>query len=87
MSRSPAKRSVSAASKSPRRRDKASASPGISPKLAAFVRKHWPARGRAERIARAATAWEEAMKIASTFKKVDAETLKWIAEDPDLEYL
>ncbi len=87
MSRSPAKRSVSPASKIPRHREKASASPGISPKFAAFVRKHWPAQGRAERIARAEKAWEEAMKIASTFKKVDAETLKWIAEDPDLEYL
>ncbi len=59
----------------------------MSPKLAAFVRKRWPARGRAHRIARAERAWEEAMNIASTFKKVDAETLKWIAEDPDLEYL
>jgi hypothetical protein len=86
MSRAPAKRSVSAATKSPRRRNKACASPRSS-KLAAFVRKNWPARGRAERIARAAKAWEEAIKIASTFKKVDAETLKWIAEDRDLEYL
>jgi hypothetical protein len=59
----------------------------MSPKLAALVRKQWPARGRAERIARAKKAWDEAMEIASTFKKVDAETLKWIAEDVDLEYL
>ena len=87
MSRSPVKRFVSPASKSPSRREKASATPRISPKLAAFVRKHWPAQGRAQRIARARKAWEEAMKIASTFKKIDAETLKWIAEDPDLEYL
>jgi ribonuclease HI len=49
------------------------------------VRKHW--QGRADRIARAKKAWEEAMKIASTFKKIDAEILKRIAEDPDLEYL
>jgi len=27
------------------------------------------------------------MEIASTFKKLDPETVKWIAEDPDLEYL
>jgi hypothetical protein len=87
MSRSPVKRSVSPPRKSPRRREKASPTPRISPKLAAFVRQHWPARGRAERIVRARKAWEEAMKIASTFKKVDAETIKWIAEDPDLEYL
>jgi len=87
MSRSPAKRSVSPASKNLRRRQKPSTPPGLSPKLAAFVRKHWPARGRAERVACARKAWEEAMKVASTFKKVDAETLKWIAEDPDIEYL
>jgi hypothetical protein len=85
MSRSPVEDSASGASKSPRRRQNASAAPGNSPKLAAFVRRHWPARGRSERIARANESWEEAMKIASTFKKVDAETLKWIAEDPDLE--
>jgi len=57
-----------------------------SPKVAAFIRKHWPAKGRAERIARAEQAWKEATEIASTFKKLDAETIKWIAEDPDLEY-
>ncbi|GEM_PF-5794567 len=48
----------------------------MSPKAAAFVRKHWPAKGRAERIARAEQAWKEAMEIASTFKKLDRETLK-----------
>ena len=58
-----------------------------SPKVTAFIRKHWPAKGRAERIARAEQAWKEAMEIASSFKKLDAGTVKWIAEDPDLEYL
>jgi hypothetical protein len=58
-----------------------------SPKAAAFIRKHWPAKGRARRIARAEQAWNEAMEIASTFKKLDAETVKWIAEYPDLEHL
>ena len=53
----------------------------------AFIRKHWPAEGRAERIARAEHAWKEAMEIASTFKRLDPETVKWIAEDPNLEYL
>ena len=53
----------------------------------AFIRKHWPAEGRAERIARAEHAWKEAMEIASTFKKLDPGTVKWIAEDPNLEYL
>jgi hypothetical protein len=60
---------------------------GISPKQAAFIRKHWPAKGRAERIARAEQAWKEIQEIASTFKKLDPETLRWIAEDPDLEYM
>jgi len=57
----------------------------MSPKAAAFIRKHWPAKGRAERIARAEQAWNEAIAIASTFKKLDPATAKWIAEDPDLE--
>jgi hypothetical protein len=56
----------------------------MEPKLVAFVRKHWPEKGRADRIARAEKAWAEAMRIASTFKKLDSGTLKWIAEDPDL---
>jgi len=60
---------------------------GADPKLAAFIRKHWPAKGRAERIARAEQAWKEALEIASTFNKLDPQTVKWIAEDPDLEYL
>jgi hypothetical protein len=58
----------------------------MSPKAAAFIRKHWPAKGRTGRIARAEQAWKEAVEIASTFKKLDSETVKWIAEDPDLEY-
>ena len=90
MSRPPAKRSVSPARKSRRAKALAlpvSSSARTSPKLAAFVRKHWPAQGRAERIERAEKAWSEAMEIASTFKKSDLKTVKWIAEDPDLEYL
>ncbi|HVN28813.1 MAG TPA: hypothetical protein VMT64_10025 [Candidatus Binataceae bacterium] len=59
----------------------------MSPKLAAFVRKHWPEKGREERIAHAEAAWQKAMKIAATFKKMDSEELRWIAEDPDLEYM
>jgi hypothetical protein len=59
----------------------------MSPKEAAFIREHWPPQGRAERIARAEQAWKEIREIASTFKKLDAEMLKWIAEDPDLKYL
>jgi hypothetical protein len=57
----------------------------MSPKLAAFVRKHWPEKGREERIRRAEEAWQKAMKIAATFKKMDREELIRIAEDPDLE--
>ena len=58
-----------------------------NPKVTAFIRKHWPTKGRAERMARAEQAWKEAVEIASTFKKLDSETVKWIAEDPDVEYL
>ena len=56
-----------------------------SPKVAAFIRKHWPEEGRAERIARAEKAWKEAVEIASTFKKIDDETWKWIAQSKELE--
>ena len=59
----------------------------MSSKEAAFIREHWPVEGRAEQIARAEQAWKEIREIASTFKRLDPETLKWIAEDPDLEYL
>ena len=59
----------------------------MSSKEAAFIREHWPVEGRAERIARAEQAWKEIREIASTFKRLNPETLKWIAEDPDLEYL
>jgi len=89
MSEARAKRSSSPAAKSANRVAKVSDSSmkDTSPKVAAFIRKHWPAKGRAQRIARAEQAWKEAMEIASTFKKLDPETIKWIAEDPDLEYL
>ena len=46
------------------------------PKTEAFIRKHWPAKGRAQRIARAERAWKEAMEIASTFKKLDPEIIE-----------
>jgi hypothetical protein len=60
------------------------ADPKTNPKLKALIRKQLPAKGRAERIARAEKAWQEVMKIASTFKRLDLETIKRIAEDPDL---
>ena len=78
------KKASTPATPSPRKRDRFA---GTNPKLAALIRKHWPAKGRAERIARAEKAWKEAMEIASTFKNIDDETWKRIAEDPDLEYL
>ena len=56
-----------------------------SPKVAAFIRKHWPEDGRAQRIARAEKAWREAVEIASTFKRIDDETWKWIAQSKELE--
>jgi hypothetical protein len=59
---------------------------GENPKLAALLRKHFAKKGRAARIARAHEALRVIDEVASTFK-LDEETLKWIAEDPDLEHL
>jgi hypothetical protein len=89
MSGSRTKRSASPTRKASNRATKAldSSVKEASPKVAAFIRKHWPAEGRADRIARAEQAWKEAMEIASTFKRLDPETVKRIAEDPNLEYL
>lgn len=58
----------------------------VSPQEAAFIRKHWPVKGRAGRVAKAERAWTEALQIASTFKKLDPDTVKSIAEDPDLDH-
>jgi len=44
---------------------------GVSPKLSALLHKHFAREGRAERIARAAKAWDEAVEIASTFKNIE----------------
>jgi hypothetical protein len=88
MSRPRAKHSSSARKKSVKSVTKASSMNTVvktSPKVAAFIRKHWPEDGRAERIARAEKAWREAVEIASTFKKIDDETWKWIAQSKELE--
>jgi hypothetical protein len=58
---------------------------GVNPKLAALLRKHFTKKGRAERIARAEKAWNEAVEIASTFKNIDDETWKWFAQSKELE--
>lgn len=89
MSGARAKHSASPTRKSANHASKASHSSlkKASPKVVAFIRKHWPAEGRAARVARAEQAWKEAIEIASTFKRLDPETAKWIAEDPNLEYL
>jgi hypothetical protein len=58
-----------------------------NPKLAELARKQWPEKGREERIARAKQALGVAFVVGSKFKKLDPETIKWIAENPDLEYL
>ena len=62
--------------------------PGITenPKLAALKRAHFTKKGKSARIARAEQALLEIDKIGSTFK-LDNETVRSIAEDPDLEYL
>ncbi len=58
---------------------------GVSPKLAAQLRQHFTEKGRAERIARAERAWKKAVEIASTFKNIDDETWKWIAQSKEPE--
>lgn len=60
------------------------ADPKTNPKLKALIRKQLPAKGRAERIARAEKAWQEIHKLADIYKNLDIETIKWLAEDPDL---
>jgi hypothetical protein len=90
MSRARVKTSSSPGRKSAKGVTKASASSinsvaKTSPKVAAFIRKHWPEKGRAESIAGSERAWQEAVRIASTFKKIDDETWKWIAQSKELE--
>ena len=78
----PKKAATSAIPRSPRRNRFA----GVNPKLAAILRKHFSEKGRAARVARAREALRVIDEVGATFK-LDNETLKWIAEDPDLEYL
>ena len=63
MSQARAKRWSSQAERSANRLAKSSDSSMKKkiPKEAAFIRKHWPTKGGAERIARAEQAWKEAM--------------------------
>jgi hypothetical protein len=56
--------------------------PTENPKLAALKRAHFTKKGRAARIARAKKTLEEARWDTG----LDIETIKWIAEDPDLEF-
>ena len=70
----------------PERKKRADSTAGAqaeNPKLKALLRAHFTKKGRAARIARARKALEE-------FKldvDLDMETIRWVAEDPDLEYL
>jgi hypothetical protein len=57
--------------------------PKENPKLAALKRAHFTKKGRAERIARA----RKALEAARWDTGLDLETIKWIAEDPNLEYM
>jgi hypothetical protein len=57
--------------------------PAENPKLAALKRAHFTKKGRAERIARAKKALEEFRWDVD----LDTETIKWLAEDPDIEYM
>lgn len=57
-----------------------------NPKLAALKRRHFVKKGQAGRTARAEKALRVIDEVGSTFD-LDIETLKSLAEDPDLEYL
>jgi len=78
--------SAKGAAHSTAERARPAAAPAENPKLAALKRAYFTKKGRAARIARAQQALIEIDKIGSTFK-LDKETVKWLAEDPDLEYL
>jgi len=60
--------------------------PAENPKLAELKRRYFSKKGRTARIKRAEQALIEIDRIGSTFK-LDKDTVNWLAEDPDLEYL
>jgi hypothetical protein len=76
------KKKVTSTASRPKKTASATA-PTENPKLAALKRAHFTKKGRAARIARAKKALEEARWDTG----LDMETIKWLAEDPDLEYL
>ncbi len=65
-------------------RPRGASATGENPRLIALKRRHFPKKGRVVRVASAQQALAEVEKIGSTFK-IDNETLKSLAEDPDLE--
>ncbi len=73
-------RAKKAVSKSPRAKKPEAAD---NPKLATLKRAHFTKKDRAARIARARKALEEFRWDVD----LDTDTIKWIAEDPDLEYI
>jgi hypothetical protein len=69
----------------PKRQKRADSTAGAqaeNPKLKALLRAHFTKKGRVTRIARARKALEEFRFDVD----LDMETIKWVAEDPDLEY-
>jgi hypothetical protein len=81
-SASSAEKKNPAAPKSIIRSRRQSADGKENPKLAALKRKHFTKRGRAARI-------DHALKTLNQFSwdfGLDDETLKWAAEDPDIEH-
>jgi hypothetical protein len=56
---------------------------GENPKLAALKRAHFTKKDRSARISKAL----ETLEKFRWDLDLDPETIKWIAEDPDLEYM
>lgn len=88
MSQETAKKNLARVKKTPSRtsrpkKPKSAAAPPDNPKLAALKRAHFTKKGRAARIARARKALEEFRWDVD----LNTETIKWLAEDPDLEYM
>ena len=61
----------------------ADAATGENPKLAALKRAHFTKKDRSARISKAL----ETLEKFRWDLDLDPETIKWIAEDPDLEYM
>jgi hypothetical protein len=80
----PVKSTVSA--HSPAKARTKSPVPAENPKLAELKLRYFSKKGRTARIKRAEQALIVIDRVGSSFK-LDKNTVNWLAEDPDLEYL